>query len=54
MFDNVLDQARGDLARNNLGQIVIQHEALNNPIVVHLRPWDGLKVNVVMETIKRC
>ena len=52
MFDDVLDQARGDLAEINLGWVVIQHDALNNPIVVPLRPWDKLNANTVMETIE--
>ena len=53
MFDDVLDQARGDLAGNDLGRVVIQHDALNNPIVVPLRPWDDLNANTLMETIEK-
>ena len=53
MFDDVLDQARGDLAGNNLGRVVIQHDALSNPIVVLLRPLDDLNANTVMETIEK-
>ena len=53
MFDNVLYQARGDLAGNDLGRVVIQHDALHNPIVVPLRPWDELNANTVMETIEK-
>ena len=53
MFDDVLDQARGDLAGNDLGRVVIQHDTLNNPIVVPLRPWDDLNANTVMETIEK-
>ena len=53
MFDDVLDQARCDLAGNDLGRVVIQHDALNNPIVVPLRPWDDLNANTVMETIEK-
>ena len=53
MFDNFLFQARGDLAGNDLGLVVIQHEALHNPIIVPLRPWDELIANTVMETIEK-
>ena len=52
LFDNVLDQARGDLAGNDLGLAVLQHDALNNPIVVPLRPWDELNAYMEMETIE--
>ena len=50
---NILDQARGDLAENDLGCVVIQHDALNNPIVIPLLPWDKLNANMVMETIEK-
>ena len=32
-FDDVLDQARGDLAGNDLGRVVIHHEGLHDPMV---------------------
>ena len=53
MLDNVLFQARGDLAGNDLGLVVIQHDALHNPIIVPLRTWDKLIANMVMETIEK-
>ena len=53
MFDNVLFQARGDLAGNDLVLVNIQHDALHNPINVPLRPWDELIANMVMETLEK-
>ena len=53
MFYNVLYQARGDLAGNDLGQVVIQYDALHNPIVVPLQPWDELNANTGMDTIEK-
>ena len=53
MFEDMLDQARGDLAENDLGRVVIHHDGLQDPIVVPLQPWDCLNVDVVMENIKK-
>ncbi len=53
MFDDILDQARGDLAGNDLGRVVIHHEGLQDPIVVPLQPWDNLDADVVMGTIEK-
>ena len=53
MFDAVLDQARGDLAGNDLGRVIIQHNDLYNPIVVPLQRWDQLNADRVMETIEK-
>ena len=53
MFEDVLDEARGDLAGNDLGRVVIHHDELQDPIVVPLQPWDRLKVDVVMGQIKK-
>ena len=53
MFEDVLHEARGDLAGNDLGRIVIQHDGLHDPIVVPLQPWDQLNADVVMETIEK-
>ena len=53
MFDDVLDQARGNLAGNDLGRVIIQHDDLHDPIVVPLQPWDQLNADTVMETIEK-
>ena len=41
-----------DLAGNDLGRVVIQHDGLHDPIVIPLQPWDQLNSDVVMETIE--
>ena len=53
MFEHVLQEARGDLAGNDLGRVVIQHDGLHDPIVVPLQPWDQLDSNKVMDTIEK-
>ena len=53
MFDQVLNEARGDLAGNDLGRVIIQHERLHDPIVIPLQPWDQLNADVVMGTIEK-
>lgn len=53
MFNDVLEQARGDLAGNDLGRVVIQHEVLHDPIVVPLQPWDWLTADAVMSTLEK-
>ncbi len=53
MFDDILDQARGDLAGNDLGRVVIHHEGLQDPIIVPLQPWDNLDADAVMGTIEK-
>ncbi len=53
MFDDVLDQARGDLAGNDLGRVVIHHGGLQDPIVVPLQPLDNLEADTVMGTIEK-
>ena len=52
MFEHVLQEARGDLAGNYLGRVVIQHDGLHDPFVVPLQPRDQLDSNNVMDTIK--
>ena len=52
MFDQVLNEARGDLAGNDLGRVIIQHEGLHDPIVISLQPWDEINADVVMGTIE--
>ena len=53
MFEDILQEARGDQVGNNLGRVVIHHDGLHNPILVPLRPWDHLNVDVVMEHIEK-
>ena len=53
MFEHMLQEARGDLAGNDLGRVVIQHDGLHGPIVVPLQPWDQLDSNKVMDTIEK-
>ena len=53
MFDQVLKEARGDLAGNDLGRVIIQHEELHDPIVIPLQTWDQLNADVVMGTIEK-
>ena len=53
MFEDILDQARGDLAGNDLGRVVIHHDGLQDSIVVPLQPWDRLNLDVVMETSRK-
>ena len=47
------DEARGNLAGNNLGHVVIHHNGLQDPIVVPLQPWDRLNVDIVMGQIEK-
>ena len=53
MFEDILDEARRDLAGNDLGRVVIHHNGLQDPIVVPLQPWDRLKVDDVMGQIEK-
>ena len=53
MFEDILDEARGDLASNDLGRVVVHHDGLQDPIVVPLQPWDRLNVDVVMGQIEK-
>ena len=43
----------GDLAGNDLGRVIIQHEGLHDPIVIPLQPWDEINADVVMGTIEK-
>ena len=47
------DEARSNLAGNNLGLVVIHHNGLQDPIVVPLQPWDRLNVDIVMGQIEK-
>ena len=38
MFDQVLNEARVDLAWNDLGRAIIQHEGSHDPIVIPVSP----------------
>ena len=53
MFEDILDESRGDLLGNDLGRVVIHHDGLQDPIVVPLQPWDRLNVDVVMGQIEK-
>ena len=53
MFQDVLNEARGDLAGNDLGRVVIHHQGLHDPIVVPLRDWDHLNADGVMAMIEK-
>ena len=53
MFEDILDEARGDLMGNDLGRVVIHHDGLQDPIVVPFQPWDRLNVDVVMGQIEK-
>ena len=53
MFEDILDEARGDLAGNDLGRVVVHHDGLQDPIVVPLQPWDRLNADVVMGQIEK-
>jgi hypothetical protein len=52
MMDDVLRQARGNLTGSDLGRVIVQHDRLNNPIVVGLQPWEQLNADKVMETVQ--
>ena len=41
------------MAGNDLGCVVIQHDGLQDTIVVPLQPWDQLDSNKVMDTIEK-
>ena len=53
MFEHVLQEARGDLAGNDLGRVVIQHDGLHDPIIKPLQPWDQFDSSKVMDTIEK-
>ena len=53
MFEDILDEAHGDLAGNDFGHVVIHHNGLQDPIVVPLQPWDRLNVDVVMGQLEK-
>ena len=52
MFNDVLQRARGQLANNDLGRVVIHHEGLDAPIVVPPRPLENLNADTVMSHIE--
>ena len=53
MFDDVLNQALGDLVGNDLGRVGIQHETLHDPIAVPLQPLDKLNADKGIQTIEK-
>ena len=53
MIQAALNEARGHLQGNDLGRVVIHHDALHNPVVVPLQKWDTLDANRVMEILEK-
>ncbi|KAL5018216.1 hypothetical protein ScPMuIL_003938 [Solemya velum] len=53
MFTSVLQTVRGSLAGNDSARVVIHHQALNNPIVIPLQPWDNLNADSILEQIQK-
>ncbi|XP_052814068.1 uncharacterized protein LOC128241135 [Mya arenaria] len=53
MFDDLLGQARGNLAGNDLGRVIIHHGGLHDPIIIPLQKWSELCADVVMSTIEK-
>ena len=53
MFDHVLNEARADLAGNDLGCVILLHEVLHDPIVMPLQPLDEINAEVMMGTIEK-
>ena len=53
MFERVLEDARYELVGNDLGRVVIQHDALHDPIIIPLQRWDQLNADVVLGTIEK-
>ena len=51
MFERVLEEARCDSVGNDLSGFVIQHDALHDPIIIPLQPWDQLNADVVLGTV---
>jgi hypothetical protein len=52
IFNEVLQEARGNLAENDLGLVVIHNQGLNDPVVVPLQPLDHLNADVVIGCIE--
>ena len=53
IFEDILEEARGDLAGSDLRLQVINHDGLQDPIVVPLQLRDRLNVYVVMGQIEK-
>ena len=53
MFEDILDEAREDLADNDLRSMVIHPDGIQDPIVVHFQLLDRLNVDVVMGQIEK-
>jgi hypothetical protein len=53
MFEDALEEARGNLAGNDFGRVVIHHQGLHDPIIVPLQAWDQLTADKVMEIIEK-
>ena len=53
LFENVLNETGGNVACNDLGRVIIQHQGLDNPIIVPLQRWDQLNAAKVIEAIMK-
>jgi hypothetical protein len=53
MFEDVLEEARGNLTGNDLGRGVIHHQGLHDPIIVPLQPLDQLNADKIMVIIEK-
>ena len=53
MLEQVLEEARSNLAGNDLGRVVIKHIELHDPFIIPLQPWDQLNAELVMGTIEK-
>ena len=52
MFEDVLEEAKDGLAPNDLGRVLIDHEALEGPIVVPLQPLEEQNAESVIHAIQ--
>ena len=52
MFEDILQQARGELDDQDLGRVIIHHNGLNQNVVVPLQKLGDLNAEVVMEKIE--
>ena len=53
MFDDILDEVRGNLADNDLVRIVIHHNGLHDPIVVPLQTWESINADTILQIIEK-
>ena len=48
MFEDILREAMEEKTGNDLGRVIIHHNALDNPIIVPLRPLEELNASTIM------